>query len=123
MNTPSNTVANSGKDIVDTAASGIQGAIRETKRAIDKAADQMSGKVEDLRADSKPVIRKLSDRAQSFAEGARDTGRQFRDATGRASDSVISFTQENPVKAILVAAASGAALITLIRAIARSRRD
>jgi ElaB/YqjD/DUF883 family membrane-anchored ribosome-binding protein len=123
MDTPSNTVTNSGKDMADTAASKIQSGIREAKRTVDKAGDRLSGKVGDLRTDSKPLIKQMKDRAQSFAEGVRDTGRQFRDSASRASDSVTSFTKENPVKAIFIAAASGAVLMTLFKAIARSRRD
>src|ERR1700689_400655 len=102
MDTASNTMASSGKHIADTAASKIQSGIREAKRTVDKARDQFSNKVEHLRTDSKPVIQRMRDRAQSFAQGARDTGRQFRDAASRASDSVISLTKENPVKAILI---------------------
>jgi hypothetical protein len=64
------------------------------------------------------VIKQMRDQAQSSAEGASDTRRQFRDAASRASDSVISFTKENPVKATLIAAASGAVLMTLFKAIA-----
>jgi ElaB/YqjD/DUF883 family membrane-anchored ribosome-binding protein len=123
MDTPSNTIANSGKDMADIAAGKIQSGIREAKSTVDKAADQSSSKVEDLRTDSKPLLKRMSDQAQSFAESARDTGRQFRDAASRTSDSVISFTEENPVKAILIAAASGAALMMLFKAIAGSRRD
>jgi ElaB/YqjD/DUF883 family membrane-anchored ribosome-binding protein len=123
MDTPSNTIANSGKDMADTAASKIQSGIREAQRTVDKAGDQLSSKVEDLRTDSKSMVKRVRDHAQSFAEGARGTGRQFRDAASRTSDSVISFTKENPVKAILIAAASGAVLMTLYQAIVGSRRD
>lgn len=123
MDTPSNTIVNSGKDMADTAASKIQSGIREAKRTVDKAGDQLSSKVGDLQTDSKPVIKRVRDQARSFAQGVRDTGRQFRDAGSRASDSVISFTKENPVKTILFAAASGAALMTLFKSIAGSRRD
>jgi ElaB/YqjD/DUF883 family membrane-anchored ribosome-binding protein len=125
MDTPLNTIADSGKDMADAAASKIQSGIRQAKRTVDKAGDQLSGRVEDLRTDSKPLIKHMKDQAQSFAEGARDTGREFRDAASRVSDSVISFTKNNPVKAILIAAASGAALMALSKAIAvaRSRRN
>jgi len=123
MDTPSGTVPNSGEDMADAAASRIQSGIREAKKTIDKAGDQLSSKVEGLRTDSKPAIKHLRDQAQSLAEGVRDTGRQFRDAAIRTSDSVTSFTKENPVKAILIAAASGAALMTLCNAIARYRRN
>ncbi len=123
MDTPLNAIANSGKDMSDSAAGKIQSVTREAKSTVDKAAEQLSSKVEDLRTESKPLIQRMSDQAHSFAEGARDTGRQFRDAANRTSDSVISFTQENPVKAILIAAASGAALMMVFRAIAGSRRD
>jgi hypothetical protein len=123
MNTPSNTITNPGKDMADAAANKIQSGIGGAKLAIDKAADQLSNKVEGLGTASKPAIKQMTAQVQSFAEGVRDTGRRFGDAAHRASDSVISFTKENPLKAIIIAAASGAALITLFNAIARSRRD
>jgi ElaB/YqjD/DUF883 family membrane-anchored ribosome-binding protein len=122
MDTPSNAIANSGKDMANIAANKFQSGIRQAKKTIDKAGDQLSSKVEGIRTTSKPAIDEMGAQAQSFAEGLRDTGRQFGDAASRASDSVISFAKENPVKAIFIAAASGAVLMTLFNAFARSRR-
>jgi ElaB/YqjD/DUF883 family membrane-anchored ribosome-binding protein len=60
-----------------------------------------------------PYFSRVAGQAQAF-------GKQSVDAA-QASDSVISYTQENPVKALLIAAASGALLLTLINAITPSR--
>jgi hypothetical protein len=54
-------------------------------------------------------------------EAANTATKQVRDTTMHASDSLVAFTKENPIKTILAAAASGALLLALFNALGRSR--
>lgn len=54
------------------------------------------------------------DAVTEFASRARDTA-------SSASQSVIDYTKENPVKALAIAAVSGALLLTVAKAIKASR--
>jgi ElaB/YqjD/DUF883 family membrane-anchored ribosome-binding protein len=117
-----NDFSKQGQDLADRAANKIQGGIRDTKRTVDNAADQLSGQFESMRNDSKPLIKNVTKQANAMAKSVGDATLQFRDAASRASASVISYTKENPTKAILVAAVSGVLLLTLFQTISRSRR-
>jgi ElaB/YqjD/DUF883 family membrane-anchored ribosome-binding protein len=55
-------------------------------------------------------------------DAVSDAAQRTRDAASYASDSIIVYTRENPVKALLIAAASGALLLSLMNII-KSRRD
>jgi ElaB/YqjD/DUF883 family membrane-anchored ribosome-binding protein len=47
--------------------------------------------------------------------------RQVRDSASQTADSLVNFTKENPLKTIVIAAASGALLLALYKALARAR--
>ncbi len=72
-----------------------------------------------------PYFSRVAGQAQAFGkqsvDAVSDAALRVRKTASQASDSVISYTQENPVKALLIAAASGALLLTLINAITPSR--
>lgn len=113
------TFAKQGQGIVDSAADKIQGGIKD-------AGATLSNKVDDLRDDAVPMIRKAAARAQALGkqgfDAASDAADRAREAASSASKAVISYTRENPVKALLIAAASGALLLTVVKAI-KSARD
>jgi hypothetical protein len=56
----------------------------------------------------------VTDQSGAAIQRARDTAAQ-------ASDSILEYTRTNPVKALMFAAASGALLLTLIKALTPSR--
>jgi ElaB/YqjD/DUF883 family membrane-anchored ribosome-binding protein len=95
----------------DKAYAGIRGAQDSVKDAADKAA---------------PLIRKAGDRAQSTMrqgfDAINDFAGQARDAATSATDSVVGYTKANPLKALAIAAASGALIYTAIRSL-RTFRD
>ena len=51
----------------------------------------------------------------------RDTSAQVRETALRTSDSTVGYIKDEPVKAILIAAAAGAALMALVSLLARTR--
>ena len=124
MNTVSGSstpLSQSGQD----AASTAQGAVRSTQRAADSAFDSMSEKIDEARGQVAPVLSKVSSQAEAAArrgmEAVRDTSQQLRERAVQASDMTVAYVKDEPVKAMLIAAATGALLMGLISMMGRSR--
>jgi ElaB/YqjD/DUF883 family membrane-anchored ribosome-binding protein len=107
MSTTSDDLAKQGQDFADKAADQVNGGIRKARQTATKLGEA------------------AADQAQTLLgrgiDSARATAQQVRDSATQASESLVTYTKENPVKAILIAAASGALLVTLIKALSRSR--
>ena len=120
-------LAQQGQDVADNAAGTAQGAIRSTQRAADSALDRLSDKVDEVRSQAAPLLNKVSSQAEAAArrgiEAVRDTSQQLRDKAVRASDSAVAYVKDEPIKAMLIAAATGAVLMGLIALLSRSSRD
>ncbi len=131
MNMPSSTTkptfGQTATNVADQAASAAEGAIRSTHYAADDALDAMSNKVEDLRSQAAPLINRVSAQAEAAAkrgiDAVRDGSQQLREKALRASDSTVAYVKDEPVKSMLIAAATGAALMGLISLMGRSRHD
>lgn len=132
MNTMGNdtgtkTQAQQAQDMGDDAASAAQGAIRSTQRTADQALDRLSGTVEDLRNKAAPVLNKVSSQAEAAArrgmEAVRDTSQQLRERALQAQDMTVAYVKDEPIKAMLIAAATGAVLMGLISMLAGRSRD
>ena len=87
------------------------------------STSQVAKKAEDL---ADPLIARAADRVQSIASQAIDSmtsaTKQVRDTVTDVSDGVVSYTQDNPFKAILISAAVGALAATVVSALIPSRR-
>ena len=72
-----------------------------------------------------PFLSQIAGQAKTFGKQSADAlngaAQQARKTASQASDSIIEYTQENPAKALLIAAASGALVFALIKALAPSR--
>ncbi len=118
--------ANKGQALADKAADNFQGGIRDAKQGVNSAAASASNKVESVRSGVGPALDKASERAQGLLsqglDAVSDATRRAQDFASYTQDSIVSYTREKPVKALLIAAAAGAVLATLIRAISPSNR-
>ena len=128
MNTVTSTTksfAQQGQETADKAADTAQGAIRSTQRAADNALDSLSAKVDDVRSQAAPLLSKVSSQAEAAArrgiDAVRDTSQQLRDKAVHASDMTVAYVKDEPIKAMLIAAATGALLMGIISMMARSR--
>lgn len=117
--------AQQGQDIGDSAASSAQGAIRSTQRAADQAFDRLSDKVDEARDKAAPMLNKVTSQAEAAArrgmEAVRDTSQQLRERALQAQDMTVAYVKDEPIKAMLIAAATGAVLMGLISMLGRSR--
>ena len=120
-------LANKGQAFADKAADKLQSGIRDAKQGVNSAASSASTKVEAVRSGVGPAIDDASDNAQGLLRQGRDaisdTARKAQDFASDAQDTIVTYTRQKPVKALLIAAAAGAALITLMRAFSSSDRD
>lgn len=60
--------------------------------------------------------------AHRGADAVRDSSRQLREKATHASDVTVNYIKDEPVKSILIAAATGAALMGIVSMMGRSRR-
>jgi len=120
-----------GQDVsnfADHAADTASGAIRSTQNVANAAFDRLNDKVDSAREQAVPLINRLSAQAETAARRGADmvkeTSAQLRDKATRAQDSTVGYIKDEPVKSMLIAAATGAALMALISLASRSsRRD
>ena len=128
MNMPSSTTKPFGQtatNVGEQAASAADSAIRSTQRTADEAFDALSNKVDDLRSQAAPLINRVSAKAEDAAkrglEAMRDSSQQLREKAQLASESTVAYEKDEPVKAMLIAAATGALLMGHVSLMGRSR--
>lgn len=91
----------------------------------DRALDAASSNLDNARDDAIPALKQGVDEAKSWIEDTtgrlQDGFQSARDKASDVTDQVIDYTRDEPVKALLIAAAVGAGLMVLISAMTRSR--
>jgi ElaB/YqjD/DUF883 family membrane-anchored ribosome-binding protein len=115
-------------NFAEHAADSASSAIRSTQNVANNAFDRLSDKVDTAREQAVPLINRISTQAEAAArrgaEAVKETSAQLRDKAVRAQDTTVGYIKDEPVKAMLIAAATGAALMALISLSTRSsRRD
>jgi ElaB/YqjD/DUF883 family membrane-anchored ribosome-binding protein len=112
------------QDLADKAAEKVQSGIRIAKDTSNQVADRLSDTVEAARSSVGPSIAKAADQAQSVANYTRNSlgaaTEKVRATAADVSDSVISYTQDNPVKAILISTTVGVLIGVLAATLNRS---
>ena len=110
--------------LINQAGDLADGAIRSTQRMANDTLDSLAGTVQDLRHQAEPLLNRASNQAAALAQlgadAVHDGARHVRDTAGHARDTTVSYIRDEPVKAMLIAAATGAALMALISLIGRS---
>jgi len=102
------------KSLADQAVESTNQAIKSTQRVTNEAFDSLADRVQDLSQQASVL-------AHHGVDSVRDTSQQLRDKALRASDNTLNYIKDEPVKSVLIAAATGAALMALICLTARSR--
>jgi ElaB/YqjD/DUF883 family membrane-anchored ribosome-binding protein len=116
--TPSTTNA------ADAVTPAPEHALQPTQRVADQALDKLSSTAQDLRAQVPPLLERAGEQASALAQrgvdAVRDRSLQVREQALRASDSTLNYIKDEPVKAVLIAAAAGAALMALLGLLRKS---
>lgn len=125
MITTNKPLGSSSNNAADQAAQGADSAIKSTQRYANEALDTMSDKVQELRDQAAPVLNRVAEKAETLARrgmgAVKDSSQQLRERATQVSDNTVGYIKDEPVKAILIAAATGAALMALIGMMTRSR--
>ena len=104
-------------NIIDHMAESTSQAIHRTQRMADQALDGLDESVQALRDHAAPKLnqmtRRASELAQQGVQSARDTGRRLRDSATQVSEGTTQYVRDEPVKSLLIAAATGALLMAL----------
>jgi ElaB/YqjD/DUF883 family membrane-anchored ribosome-binding protein len=114
------------QDLADKAAEKVQSGIRTAKDSANQMADRLSDTVESTRSGAPPIIGKAADRAKSAANQTIDSlgsaTKKVQATVADVGESVISYTQDNPVKAILISATVGILIGALATTLNRTSR-
>jgi ElaB/YqjD/DUF883 family membrane-anchored ribosome-binding protein len=99
-------------------------AIRSTQRIANEAVDGLASAVQDVRHQAVPMLNRVSEQVSALTQrgvdGVRETSQHLREKTRDAADGTVQYIKDEPVKAMLIAAATGAALMALVSLISRS---
>jgi ElaB/YqjD/DUF883 family membrane-anchored ribosome-binding protein len=121
--TPSHT--EHGNGFADAIARSAQRAVQSTQRGANETLDSLSGAIEDVRREASPALDEAGERlaslAEQGAEAIRGTTHAVRERARHASDATLDYIRNEPLKAVLIAAATGAVLMALIDFIRNSR--
>src|SRR5450830_845137 len=111
--------------LIEQASRSADQAIRATQQAANGAVDSVAVSLQDLRHQTAPMLERASEQVSAMAhrgmDSVRETSHQLRVKAEHASDTTVNYIKEEPVKAVLIAAATGAALMALVSLVARSR--
>jgi len=111
-----------GPDI-DQAAQTAESALKSTQRTADEALENLTDKVHDLRDQAVPAMNRVASKAEELArrsaEAMRERSDHLKERATYASDATVHYIKDEPVKAMLIAAAAGAALMALVSLLGR----
>jgi ElaB/YqjD/DUF883 family membrane-anchored ribosome-binding protein len=114
-----------GPNFGDKAGSKVQDAVGTAQQTANAATGEVGDKVEELSSEAVPKIAKLGDQAQQLLQQGRqtlgDTTERVRGKVTQASDAALAYTKDEPARALLAAAGTGALLMVLLRMMTRSR--
>ncbi len=115
------------EDFADNAVAKAEGAIDSTRRAVNNGLDSLQSGVGDLRDATPSAISRAAAQVEELTrrslERCRDAGSQVKDQVVRAGDRSVGYIRDEPVKSVVIAAATGAAVAVLIGWLTRSRHD
>ena len=125
LSTTNNPFAQPSTNLSDQGFEGGDNAGRSAQNAASQTIDRISEKVESVKNQAGPLIDRLTNQAETTArhgaEVVRETSAQLRAKAMKAQESTVMYIKDEPVKAMLIATATGAALMALINLMGRSR--
>ena len=114
-------------DLSDRAANKADQALQSTRRMGHDVAQAVQSGIDGLREGVPTAISRATTQAEDLTrrgiERARQASAAVRDKATRVGDQTVGYIKDEPVKAMLVAAAAGAVAALLIGWLGRSRND
>lgn len=110
---------------LDQAAQSAEQAIAATRRRVNEAIDGLADSVEGLRGSAAPAFGRMADEAGALARGSvdavRDGSQRLLERARRSGGDTVDYIRHEPVKSVLIAAATGAALMALVQLVVDRR--
>ncbi len=118
IQTATDKVANGARHLADDVLQSAQEAVQSTRNATNHSLEKAEEGVRALRSQTDPVIDDLAARAQDLATRSigycAQTSARARRQMQQAADATTRYVAEQPGKSLVIAAASGAALASLV---------
>lgn len=114
-------------DMADQAAAKADEALKSTRSAANRTLDSLESGVDSLRETVPNAFSRAAAQVEELTrrgvERAREASLGMRDQVHRASDRTVGYIKDEPVKSVLIAAATGAAVALLVGWAMRSRHS
>jgi len=110
-----NDMARHASSGVDNAANTMRGGINDAQDKAKDASATLGNKAGELGQTARQAFDSGADQVKRGIGSLKDKAQNAAGSVGFSSDTVITFTKEHPVKALMMAAASGALVWTLIK--------
>lgn len=111
--------------LVEQASNSADQAIKSTQQAATDALESLTEAMQGLRQQATPVMERAAESVSAFAhrgvDSVRETSHQLRVKAEHASENTVNYIRHEPVKSVLIAAATGAALMALISLVSHTR--
>ena len=111
----------------DPAGEAADAAVRTPRRGANHALDLIVRHLLDTDDHVQPAIARIASQAESLArkslDAVKDGAYNVRDRANNLGDVTVRYVREEPVKAVLIAAATGAALMALLSLVNSARRN
>jgi ElaB/YqjD/DUF883 family membrane-anchored ribosome-binding protein len=115
-----------GSNLADQAGQSAENGLRAAQRTANDVLGHLSESVSDLQSKASPMLNRVTSQAETMArqsmDAMRDSTAQMRERALRASDQTVGYIKDEPVKSMLIAAATGAALMALLGMMGRNNR-
>ena len=112
------------KETVDAAAAKARDVVDSSRTAADQTMKKVGDKIDDAKDSASAALDKAAGKADKVVDMAKDRfdglQTEVRAKASDLSNQIADYTQEDPIKAMLIAAAAGAALMGLLSLIIRS---
>jgi ElaB/YqjD/DUF883 family membrane-anchored ribosome-binding protein len=106
-----NKTADAANHLINQSAQSAEDTVKQSQNLANNAVDGVQEALQDMSRQGAPLL-------DSF----KDSSHQLRVKAAQASDDTVNYIKHEPVKSMLIAAATGAALMALI-SLFTSRRD
>ncbi|HSI59517.1 MAG TPA: hypothetical protein VLA16_18285 [Ideonella sp.] len=127
MNTQLADTPQVASNVADKVAAKADSAINTTRTAANNTLDHLSGTVEHLRQRVPTALTgaaaQIEELKQRSLERARQAKLEVSNRLSQAGERTVGYVRDEPVKSMLIAAGTGAAVAMLIAFLARSRSD
>ena len=121
---PTSNLDQRASEAADKVGDAADSAIDRTRRVANDVLDTASDAVDNVRDQAEPTVRRLAAQAETLArrgmDAVRDSSQQLREQATEMTDRTTRYVKDEPLKAVLIAAAAGAALLAVLSVVIRS---